>query len=378
MKISIIGGGIGGLAMAQALRHVGLSFDLYEQASELTDVGAGIGLTQAPISILKKFGLGQKLDEHGVFVNKVILPDKKLAIRRSMTLHSETLCIHRARLIETLATNLSLENIHLSKKLSKLEVREQATDLHFEDGTQVQSDCVIAADGINSVVRQHIFPNLQPRFINQTIWRGITELDLPEPFSKAFLEIWEEEKRYLIIPITEKKVLWLAVIKAEPGGKDNPETIQEELIQLFENFHPLCHELIRKTENVLRNDMADLGTKSRKWYSKKIVFIGDAIHATTPNMAQGGCQAIEDAYCLALCLKKYGSDLKSAYQMYYKLRHKKAMKIVSTSWLLGKAAHSRNPFFHYGMRLMLTHTPEMFLRKQENFLNDLSYVKYVE
>jgi 2-polyprenyl-6-methoxyphenol hydroxylase-like FAD-dependent oxidoreductase len=133
-------------------------------------------------------------------------------------------------------------------------------------------------------------------------------------------------------------------------------------------------ELLLNSSNFIRNDLADLGTERRKWYLDKIVFLGDAIHATTPNLAQGGCQAIEDAYCLSLLMKKSNHDFSEIFPTYQRLREKKVSFIVNTSWRFGKMAQNRissriaKYFFKY--------IPNSAIMKLETKLNDLSYISH--
>jgi 2-polyprenyl-6-methoxyphenol hydroxylase-like FAD-dependent oxidoreductase len=114
--VAIIGGGIGGLTMANALQHHGIPFVLYEQSPELTEVGAGIGLSEAPIRILDEMDLGNMLRRQGSRVKEVYIPDKTLKVRRHISVNSEMVCIHRARLIDILKSRLPKEHIRLNKK----------------------------------------------------------------------------------------------------------------------------------------------------------------------------------------------------------------------------------------------------------------------
>lgn len=375
--ITIIGGGIGGLTLANSLARFNIPFQLYEQAPELTEVGAGIGLSHAPLHILDNLGLGNDVRKAGARIRDVYMPDKQLNIRRKISVSSETICIHRARLIDILKSSLPESSIHLSKKVTDIETSESESVITFSDGSRISAACTVAADGIHSLIRRKLLPHIEIRYINQTIWRGISDLPLPEPYRNSFLEIWDQHLRFLAIPLDHTQIQWLAVKSELPGGEDNPETLLEDLLELFRDFHPAMTELIRTSKNFLRNDMNDLGTKKRPWHINRVVFLGDSIHATTPNLAQGGCQAIEDAWCLALCLDKYGTEYRKAFQAYQNVRKPKVMNIVKTSWTFGKAAHSKNPLLHYGYRGILTHAPESFLRKQESFLNDLGYLKKI-
>ncbi len=372
--VTIIGGGIGGLTLANALQHHNIPFELYEQAPELTDVGAGIGLSEAPIKLFETLSLADLLREKGTHLKRVHMPDKQLNIRRTIEAASEMIVIHRARLIDILKHKLPTGSIHLSKKIVSVEALRHESLLRFDDGTKLSAPVTVAADGIHSVIRRQLLPDIPIRYINQTIWRGISDAPLPDRFRDSYQEIWDERLRFLALPYENNQSFWLGVKPAPPGGRDNPETIIDDLLGIFKNFHPGLKNLIRTSGPVLRNDMADLGTQNRPWYKNRVIFLGDSIHATTPNLAQGGCQAIEDAWCLARLLKKYPDDVETACRLYQKLRQNKVMKIVADSWQFGKAAHSKNPLLHYGFRLALTRAPEYFIRRQEAFLNDLSYL----
>jgi 2-polyprenyl-6-methoxyphenol hydroxylase-like FAD-dependent oxidoreductase len=375
--VTIVGGGIGGLAMANALKRVGIGFDLYEQAPELTEVGAGIGLSKGALDLLEVVGLGEQVRAKGTPVQQVILADKHLNVRRKLPTEYGGICIHRADLIDILSSQLPRERIHLSAKVTDVRSHPGQAEIVFDNGTTRSSACVIAADGIHSVARSRLFPEIEVRYINQTIWRGITRMEVPEFLLNSYIEIWDEGLRFLTVPIGES-IFWLAVKPAPPGGRDDPATVKDELMAIFKHFHPVLKELIRNTDSVLRNDMADLGTDYRTWNHNRIVFLGDSIHATTPNLAQGGCQAIEDAVCLALCLSTADTDLNAAFETYQRLRQKKVSFVVDTPWKFGKAAHSRNPLVHYLYRAILEHAPAPLLVKQERFLSDLTYLRAVD
>jgi 2-polyprenyl-6-methoxyphenol hydroxylase-like FAD-dependent oxidoreductase len=113
MSIIIIGGGIGGLTLANAFHRVGIDFQLYEQASELTEVGAGIGLSRGALQLMDALRLGGEVRARGVRLRRVCLADKMLRVRRELPPNYDGLCIHRALLVEALAIQLPKERIHL-------------------------------------------------------------------------------------------------------------------------------------------------------------------------------------------------------------------------------------------------------------------------
>ena len=225
-----------------------------------------------------------------------------------------------------------------------------------------------------STSRKQLFPEIKIRYAEQAIWRGITTMHLPDQYFQTYTEIWSDSKRFLFAPMDSNTICWLAVKNAEVGGQDNPDTIRQELIKEYHDFHPLVKELLLKSSNFIRNDLADLGVENRKWYHDKIVFIGDAIHATTPNLAQGGCQAIEDAYCLSLLMKKSKDDFSKIFPTYQSLRIKKVSFIVNTSWRFGKIAH--NSLSSHLAKYFFKYAPNSSFTRLERKLNDLSYINH--
>lgn len=376
-KVIIAGGGIGGLAMANCLQLQGIDFELYEQAPRLTEVGAGIGMSKSALDILEKLGLSEKIKTSGSFIKYACVADKDLGLVRELPVDLDSICIHRAKLIEILGSNIPAEKVLLNKKITWIDESEEGVSLRFEDGTTAQSDYLIAADGINSFIRKKWFPFIKIRYANQVIWRGITSISLPEFYHNRFVEIWSDSKRFLFVPMNDSSIFWLAVQNELPGGKDDPATIRSQLLADFSNFNPIVKDLIHNSENFIRNDLADLGPQSRSWYTKKIVFIGDSIHATTPNLAQGACQAIEDAYALSKCIKSYTPDLSRSFSTYQKVRQEKAMFVVNTSWRLGQMAHHPNPLLQYLCKKFWQIAPDWLFKKQEARINDLSYTETI-
>ena len=373
----IVGGGIGGLAMANCLQSQGLDFDLYEQAAQLTEVGAGIGMSKSALDILEKIGVSEIVKQSGSFIKYACMKDENLDLIRELPVELDSICIHRARLIEILGQNIPPTKVHLNKRVKSIDEQTEFVNVHFEDGTTVQGQSLMIADGINSAIRKKYFPLIKIRYANQIIWRGITKLKLPEYYSNRFVEVWSDSKRFLFVPMDHEYVFWLAIKSGKPGGKDNPSTIKNDLLHDFSNFNSVVKNLIENSDNFIRNDIADLGSNKRAWFKGKVVFVGDAIHATTPNLAQGACQAIEDAYTLSKCLKEYFPDLLKAFGTYQGLRKEKAMFVVNTSWMLGKMAHTNNNFLQYCFRKFWQFTPAGIFKKQEQKINDLSYTEKI-
>ncbi|WP_223847094.1 FAD-dependent monooxygenase [Hymenobacter montanus] len=376
-KVIIIGGGIGGLAMANCLQLQGIDFELYEQAPRLTEVGAGIGMSKSALDILEKIGVSEKVHRAGSFIKYACVKDRNLSLIRELPVELDSICIHRARLVEILGENIPSAKVKLGKRIKSIDQGSGVVKVLFADETSASANCVVVADGINSAIRNQIFPDIKIRYADQIIWRGLTKINLPAYYDNRFVEIWDNRKRFLFVPMDKEHIFWLAVQKGKPGGKDDLAIIKNDLFRDFADFSPLVKDLIKNSENFIRNDLADLGGQPRKWSSGNIAFIGDAIHATTPNLAQGACQAIEDAYALAACLKKHAHDLPKAFSTYQALRQEKAMLVVNTSWRLGQMAHTANPFLQYLFKKFWRFAPDSLFKKQEKVINDLSYTEKI-
>jgi len=370
--VNIIGGGIGGLTLANALQCAGIDFKLFEQAPQITEVGAAISISKAALDILGRLDLHIQVKNAGNEISDFHIADKNLKIIRVMSTESPVTIIHRAKLIDILISKLPKEKIQLNTMLTNIRNERDFSDLNFSNGLKVKSSCTAIADGIHSISRKQIFPKIKIRHTGQAIWRGITTMNFPKQYRHTYTEIWSNTKRFLFVPMDSNSIFWLAIKNTAIGGKDDPDTIRQELIQEYYNFHPFVKELLLNSSNFIRTDLSDLGTEKRKWYQDKIVFIGDAIHATTPNLAQGGCQAIEDAYCLYLLMKKARHDYSEIFPAYQSLREKKVSFIVNTSWRLGKIAHS--PFSSHLAKYFFKYAPNSIISGLEKKLNDLSYI----
>jgi 2-polyprenyl-6-methoxyphenol hydroxylase-like FAD-dependent oxidoreductase len=372
--VNIIGGGIGGLTLANALQREGIDFELFEQAGNITEVGAAISISKAALDILERLDLATHIKNSGYETRHFHISDKNLKNIRVTSTQSPVTIIHRAKLIDILVSRLPKEKIQLNAKLTDIRNETEFSELNFSNGLKFASRCTVIADGIQSISRKQIFPGIKIRFAGQTIWRGITTINWPEQYRHTYTEIWSNTKRFLFVPMDSTTIFWLVIRNAAINGKDDPDTIRQELVQEYHNFHPFVKELLLHSSNFIRNDLADLGTEKRKWYQDKIVFIGDAIHATTPNLAQGGCQAIEDAYCLSVLMKKPNHDFSEIFPVFQSLRERKVSYIINTSWRFGKIA--QNPISSRLAKFIFKLTPNSTIIRLERKLNDLSYINH--
>lgn len=342
MKVTIVGAGIGGLTLANALQKKGVDFEIYEAFSEFKTVGAGIILAENAMKVFRELELSPRLREVGNSLNSVRITDPKLGIllSNSTSVESETVALHRADLQYQLLYNLPKEKIHLGKRIDKLDTTNGNTMLMFDDGTSHSASIVIGCDGINSKVRDAVIANSEIRYANQSCWRGVLNYQLPREFTENVHEIWGEGLRIGIVQLNEEQGYWYALKDSE---KSDQQLNPAKLAQLFKNYPALVIDILKATgdDQIILNDMIDLDPID-KWYRDSVCLLGDAAHATTPNLGQGACQSIVDAKVLADCLSVYDAAPK-AFKEYQKQRFKAANKITKMSWTLGKIAHWKSP-----------------------------------
>ncbi|MFP3831497.1 FAD-dependent monooxygenase [Chryseobacterium sp. SIMBA_028] len=335
-SISIIGAGIGGLTLGNILKQHQYDFTLYESAPAIKPVGAGIMMAVNAMQVFDQLGLKEKIENAGNKIHRITLSNESMKpfskteiLELEKKYNSCNVAIHRAELQRILAENLDPAAIRLNHSLKAIEKKENYI-LEFDNGTRVESTIVFGADGIKSPIRNQILKTGTIRSSGQKCWRGLVDFELPEKHHHEAFEMWGKGKRFGFVKISEKKIYWYACINERSFGR------YLELTDIFKEYHSLVLKLIEATakENIICNEISDL-TPIPKWYSENLCLIGDAAHATTPNMGQGACQAIEDAYIIGKLLEN-NQDFNSVFEEFQKIRRKKVDYIVSTSRTIGK------------------------------------------
>jgi len=164
------------------------------------------------------------------------------------------------------------------------------------------------------------------------------------------------------------RVYWFAPFLAPPGGETPADGLVEELARQYADFPDPIPEIIRRTppEEIIRTDLYDLAPL-RRWWRGRAVLVGDAAHAMTPNLGQGGAQAIGDAWVLAEQLARYGT-FQEAFRGYQRLRQPRVRRMVNTAWWYGRLAHVRNRWLRKLRNRLLRATPERLRWKQIEWL----------
>lgn len=375
MKVVIIGAGIGGLTLARALIQYNIEFEIYEAASSVKPLGSGITLSFNAMQICEELGISKRLVEKGHEILVGHISDEKMNPLSSLNFEKlrrhfgvPYLALTRSRLHEVLSDSL---DVSFGKRFKGFE----SNKITFEDNTSAMGDVFVFADGIHSQGRQLLFPDARIIYSGQTSWRGLLKMKPSGMDAHTVAECWGQGLRFGVVPVAEKETYWFAVAEASKNVRQGAHANHKpELVKLFSGFDKRLLELIEQTEveNILRTDIEEL-SHLPKWYVENAVLLGDAAHASTPNLGQGAAQAIEDAYCLAKCLREG-----LGFQRYFELRFSKAKKIVDDSRRMGNMAQLKNPLGIIIRNFILKHVPKSAAEKQIERIGDIRYLKNIE
>lgn len=349
-RVLVVGGGIGGLVTALALRRSGMDVTVFERADELVEVGAGLTLWANALISLRRIGYGDLLETVGKPVTRsrilswrgdtlVEMPVEKLARRYGVPL----VATHRAELQAALLAALGPGVVRTGATCTSFHQDNAQVWAHLASGEEVAGDLLVGADGLRSTVRAQLFGAAPPRYAGYTAWRGVVEATLPRVDAATATESWGAGRRFGLVPLSHGRVYWFATKNAPEGARNKPGGKKQELLGLFAQWHYLIPSMIEATDEaaILRNDIYDRPPLPT-WSRGRVTLLGDAAHPTTPNMGQGACQAIEDAVALAAHLVE-AKTVASALQAYEAQRLKRANAIVQQSLRLGQIGQWGNP-----------------------------------
>lgn len=372
-KAIIIGGGIGGVTAAIALKRAGLDVTVCEQAEELLEVGSGLPLWTNALRALRVIGLTDELEKLGVHVTSVrvttwngdTLTDTKND-KHLKKLGTITIVVHRAELLTLLLKMLGEEHVQLGMTCVGFTQDATGVTAKFANGQEVRGDVLIGADGIHSVTRTQLFGLIKPKYVGYTCWRGLAHI------KRTGLETWAWGKgcQFGITPMSQERAYWFVQKYAPEGEVDKPGERKNRILEMFYDWHDPIPAVIEATaeSDILRNDIYEL-QRLQQWSHGRVTLLGDATHAMTPNLGQGACVAIEDAVVLATCLKDT-ANVPAALKNYEKRRVTRANNITRLAHLIGQAVQWENPILAVPRNFIIKNTPVSMAIKQFMWILD--------
>ncbi|ENV33727.1 3-hydroxybenzoate 6-monooxygenase [Acinetobacter gerneri] len=353
--ILIVGGGIGGFAAALALVKQGFKVQVFEQAPEIGEIGAGIQLAPNAFNAFDALGIGERARARAVYTDYMVMHDAldEYCVGRIDTdedfikrFGNPYAVIHRADIHTSLVEGAQeygdieiITNCHVqSVEQDEHEVR--ITDQH---GRTYTGQALIGADGVKSIVREKYVAD--PALVTgHVVYRAVVpKEEFPEDLQWNAASIWVGPNCHLVhYPLRGGKEYNVVVTfhsreKEQWGVKDGSK---EEVLSYFQGICPKARQLIELPKSWRRWATADR-EPIEQWTYGRITLLGDAAHPTTQYMAQGACMAMEDAVTLGEALRISQNNVAQAFDLYQRARVARTARIVLSSREMGKLYHAK-------------------------------------
>jgi len=355
MEIIVVGAGIGGLAVAASLRLRGHGVFVYEQAPQLGEVGAGIQMSANAVKVLDHLGLRARFEPTAVrpkafefrrFDTGELLHRLPLGEQHEQRHGAPYFQIHRSDLHRALqeAVQGLGATISLDSKALRIEENAEGATVHLDGGKTAHAELVIGADGIKSVVRQHVLGPDELRFTGQVAWRCTvpTARIPPDLRTDIVSTVWCGPKNHAVTYYLRRGELLNFVGCVERAAEEESWTAKRPWSELdadYPGWHPMVRAVI---EHVDRDQCFRWALNARVpspiWSTPHVTLLGDAVHATLPYMAQGAAMAIEDAAVLARALE-LPLSLRERLDIYTRHRAPRTARVIEESREMGELYH---------------------------------------
>jgi len=355
LRVGIIGGGIGGLALAATLKQLGLEFQLFERAPAFGEVGAGVQMTPNAVKVLSALGLHDQLERVSFLPHSIVGRDWRTAAENfriplreecPRLYGAEFFHIHRADLHSVLLSLVPPENTTLSSQCVAVSQTKGTAVAKFADGREFEADLIVGADGIQSTVRRGLTGDSSPRFTGNMCWRMVIPFERP-PFDLVSPDssFWLGPKGHVVTYyISAGRAVNVVAIRETDSWVEeswNVPSTKEELIAGFPDWHPNVLNLFSRAQNVFKWGLFDRDPM-KEWSVGRITLLGDAAHPMLPFLSQGAAMAIEDGYVLGHVLARE-TDPIAALQKYERLRLPRTSRVQLESRKRGETYHLASP-----------------------------------
>jgi len=343
--VAIVGGGIGGVAAAAFLHRAGLPCVVYEQASVLKEVGAGLVLAPNVVRLLRRLGVLGELDGRAVpldvgwefrrWEDGRVLSAEDLAGSCEQLYGERTYTAHRADLYSAIAAAVPAGTVRLGRRCAGVSVHGDTAVLAFADGSTAEADVVIGADGVHSVVRGAVTEPSPARYSGICAFRALVPAGRAPEFARRRAQtLWIGPDHHLVhYPVSGETEVNLVAFA--PAGDYTTESWSatatvEEFLAEFAGWDPRLRDLIEQGGTPGRWALLDRAPLAR-WSRGPVTLLGDAAHPMFPFFAQGAAQAVEDAAVLARCLAEDAQAPARALQRYQSLRIARTTRLQEVS-----------------------------------------------
>jgi salicylate hydroxylase len=353
-KVIIAGAGIGGLATALSLLNRGIDCEVYEQAPELREVGAGLWVSMNGARVLIGLGLKDELDKACIAADQRSIrlwntgDTWPLYRRTAASAPHQPFLLLRAHLLKLLVDgvrSLKPDAIHLNARCTGFTQDQDGVRLKFQNGSVVTGGALIGADGAHSKVREQILGVVPARYTNAIAWRGLVPVDKLLPHQRApVVSTWVGPLAH----VTAYPVRWQDTELMTFSGQVEHTGWQleswsekgstEDCLKDFADWHPDILDVIKNVDSLHKWGLF-VREPLKQWSEGRVTLLGDACHSMVPYLGQGVNMAIEDACVIARCLAENPGDPATAFLTYQNARIERTAKVVHASAAMQATFH---------------------------------------
>ncbi len=351
LKVIVIGAGIGGLTTGIALRQVGYEVEIYDRVKDLRPAGAGISLWSNGVKVLNRLGLGEQMASIGGMMNRMEYRRASGELLNEIDLMPLVTAVGQ-RPYPVTRTDLQQmllaayqDEVKLEHQCVAIEQDEKSVTAIFENGHRTTGDLLVAADGIRSAVRKYVLgKEVEPAYGGYVNWNGL----VPISDDLAPADMWSiyvgEHKRASMMPVAGDRFYFFFDVPMPKEKAAVPGDIRADLSHFFTGWADPVQNLIQRldpetTNRVLIHDMGPLEQMVRG----RVALLGDAAHATCPDLGQGGCQAMEDSFVLTHFLVTTNVGVEDALKRYEAERVGRAGAVVEKARRRAEQIHGKDP-----------------------------------
>jgi 2-polyprenyl-6-methoxyphenol hydroxylase-like FAD-dependent oxidoreductase len=355
-RVAIVGGGVGGLAAALALERRGFEISVCEQSSALSEIGAGLNLSPNALLALRALGVEDAVIAVGSESDFLVIRSWKsgriISRMRPGALRQQfgapNLTVHRADLLEVLRSAIKTTEIRMGARCIAVEQSVRGAVARLADGSEIEVDIVVGAEGIHSAVRKCLFGPDAPRFTGCICWRGMARTGtVPRDIAVAQGAMWMGPHGHVVHYPVRRGELINIVAHFDSSAWSEESWTQEcdlaELTTTYVGWHPDLLRLYPCSERWYKWALYDRDPPER-WSQGRITLLGDSAHAMLPYLGQGAAMAIEDACVLSAAIARHADDLDEALLVYERLRVPRARAAVLGSRERARENHLASPW----------------------------------
>ena len=342
LRVAIVGGGIGGVAAANALHQRGIDAHVYEQAAALTEVGAGLAVQPNGARMLRKLGLGDDLERWGARWTdpRFLHPDGRLiAPMWPAERQFEIYGMHRADLLDMLVKRLPADVIHTDHRVVAFDQDADRATVSFANGEQVSADVVVGADGMHSTLQQYVTPPSAPLPSGSVAYRGVVPAASVKWPTGAMRNWLGPGKHFLVYPVRAGELInYVGFVPTDQRARESWSAPGDpaELARAFAGWDPMVEAIIAQVKTTFWWGLYDREPLPT-WTRGRLTLLGDAAHPMLPHIGQGADQAIEDGIALATILRDVApADAPNALRTYESLRRERTARVQRSARVNGR------------------------------------------